>query len=125
MQMTSGSSNSVALGVEQTSDLHQLTVALRHVLVHRAFEQERVVAVKHLFQTKFGRVHEHFWVVFHEVPHALVRRNLGRLNKTRSTSRSTFPSTDQPHFARNIRRESAREVHAVYFCEHVDFEANF
>lgn len=77
--MTSRCADAVTLRIEQSADLHQVTVPLCDVFIHSALQQECIVATPHHVNALSRRIDEYVWFVGHEVPHALVGWYLRRL----------------------------------------------
>jgi len=76
---TDGRCDAVAFGVEVVADLHRVArLALVVVLVHRRFQQERVLALglTHLLDAVVDSRHQHARQVAHKVPHLLVHFHL-------------------------------------------------
>lgn len=70
--------NPVALRVQQSADLRQITVALHGIIDHRRFHQERIVTVQHALDAILVGAHERrrLLAALHEAPHLLVQTDL-------------------------------------------------
>lgn len=71
--LTQWHANAVALGVQQTSYLCEITVETAMVLVHSALHQKGILGVEDAGDTLFCAFHKYTGLLgVHVVPHALV-----------------------------------------------------
>lgn len=80
--LTQRHADTIALSVQQSSNLSQVAVPLAVVLIHRALQQVGVVRVEDTGNPLLCALHKHAGLLWlHEVPHALVRLVAGVLHR--------------------------------------------
>lgn len=80
VRFTHGRPHAVRLGVDQAADLRQVAVALRDELDGGGLHQEGVVGRQHAMDALLHALHHHrLTPTVHELPHLIVRRDLGFL----------------------------------------------
>lgn len=77
--------NSIALGVQQASNLSEVAVSLPVILIHGGLQKEGIVGIQHPGNSLFCALYKHTWLLgIHVIPHALVSliaRILGKEHK--------------------------------------------